>query len=130
MALTTTEMLTLLAPEVAARADADSWLEIAATEISAAAWGSSLYMRAVCLLAAHMATLSPITAAASAATATDAGAVTARSAGKTSESYGAATAGVSALSTEDAMLATTKYGREYLRIRATRYQSGPRVVRV
>ena len=82
----TTDALEKIAPEVAARADVDFWITLAASQLDAVSFGS-MYMYAVCYLAAHLATLSPLDADAAADAAGAAGPVTARSTGELSESY-------------------------------------------
>ena len=125
---TTSEILTMIAPEVAARADADTWISLAGLQMSATVWGNA-YQMGVCYLAAHMATLSPLDEDDAADVARDAGPVTARSTGELSESYGASTAiATGSRTAEEADLSTTVYGRRYLALRATRSGVGPRVV--
>ncbi len=126
MPSSTAALLLAIAPEVSARADSAVWLEIAAAQLTAAAFGA-MYATACCYLAAHLATLSPLTAAASSATAGTAGAITAKGARDLSESYGSTASGVSGLTAGDAALMQTKYGREFIRIRNTRAASSPYV---
>lgn len=123
---TSLEILTTLAPEVGARADASTWLELAAMQLTPSVWGT-VYQMAVCYLAAHMATLAPLDADEAADGAASAGAVTSRSTGELSESYGAAVS-TGSRTAEEADLSTTTYGRRYLALRATRAGVGPRVV--
>ena len=122
--MTALEALAILAPEVAARADASDLLALAALQMTPSTWGS-VYTLALCHLAAHMATLAPTTAAASSASAAVAGPVTAKSTQDRSESYGSATAGVAGMTLGDAALARTRYGLEYLRLRNTRSATMP-----
>lgn len=124
-------MLAGFAPEIAARTDEigdtdapSFFLSLAAARLTSSTWGN-VYQQAVVLLAAHMATLAPATAAASLASATVAGPVTAKSTQDRSESYGSATAGVSGMTLGDAALARTKYGLEFLQLRSTRYVRSP-----
>lgn len=128
-ASTTLQLLTAIAPQVAARADYAVFLEIAATQMYATAWGD-VYAIAACYLAAHLATLSPSTAAAAEASASVAGPLTQESAGDLSRSYGSATSGVSGIAVSDASLMSTAYGREFIRLRNTRSASAPRVIRI
>jgi hypothetical protein len=125
---TTSEILTMIAPEVAARADADVWISLAVLQMAPSVWGT-VYQMAVCYLAAHMATLAPLDVDDAADAAGVAGPVTARSTGELSESYGATTAvSTGSRTAEEADLSTTVYGRRYLALRATRAGVGPRVV--
>ena len=123
---TTSEVLTMIAPEVAARADADTWLSLAVTQLTASVWGN-VYQMAVCYLAAHMATLAPLDVDDAADAAGLAGPVTGRATGQRSESYGTSTSSGSRTA-EEADLSTTVYGRRYLALRATRSGAAARVV--
>ncbi len=123
---TTSEVLTTIAPEVAARADADTWLSLAVMQLTASKWGN-VYQLAVCYLAAHMATLSPLDEDEAADAAVLAGPMTGRSTGQRSESYGTATSSGSRTA-EEADLSTTAYGRRFLALRATRSAAAGGVV--
>lgn len=125
----TDDILLAIAPEVAARADADLFLELAANSLTASTWGA-VYAHAVCLLAAHMATLSPTDATASGDGAGVAGPVTSKRAGDVAESYGSSASGVTGMSLADAALGRTKYGLEFLRLRTSRAARTPTVIRV
>ena len=125
----TDDILAAIAPEVATHASKDIFLELAALSLTASEWGA-VYAHAVCLLAAHMATLAPESADDSADGAGVAGPVTAKSAGDVSESYGNATAGVAGVTISSAALARTKYGLEFLRLRGSRAARTPRVITV
>jgi hypothetical protein len=92
--------------------------------MTAAAWGS-VYGLAVATLAAHKLTLAADDGGASASTA---GALTSKGAGDLSEGYGAPSGGV--VSQADALLYSTKYGREFARLRNSRVARAPRVVLV
>ena len=126
--MTSTEVLTAIAPEVAARVDADTWLVLAAGQLYSVAWGAN-YTLGVCYLAAHMATLAPLDVDEAAAGAVVAGPITSKGAGDLSESYGSATSGVSGITTGDAALMLTKYGREFIRLRNTRAARTATVIR-
>lgn len=116
---TSTDMFDAIAPELAASSRRDTFLELATTRLTAARWGS-MYVQAVCYLAAHMLTLSPPTDDGSDASRA-AGPVTSKGAGDLSIGYGSVLPAT--ISMADASLLTTPYGREFLAIRNTRAQA-------
>ena len=123
MALSSSDILASVAPEYAADARGDTFLELAASQMNAAAWGNRYAMGAA-YLAAHMLTLADEDAAAG--DGATAGAVTGKSAGDLSLSFGAAAGG--AVNARDAYFTTTKYGREFLRLRGGLAASAARVI--
>lgn len=123
----TTDALEKIAPEVFARADRDFWITLAAAQLDAVSFGG-MYLYAVCYLAAHLATLSPLDADAAADAAGAAGPVTARSTGELSESYASIATSSTVRTLEEAELASTAYGRRFLSIRSSRAAGKARVV--
>jgi hypothetical protein len=131
------DLLVALYPQYSADSRADIYLEVAALQHTAAAWGA-VYTLAMVHFTAHLLMIADADAAAVAA-AGNAGAalgaasgVTSRSAGDLAESY--ATARISdaaafALSAGDAELMRTSAGQAYLRLRATRAATMPVVMR-
>lgn len=123
----TSDALAKIAPEIAARADVDFWLTLAAAQLDAVSFGV-MYLYAVCYLAAHMATLAPLDEDDAADAAGAAGPVTARSTGELSESYAAVSTSSVVTTLEEADLSSTVYGRRFLAIRGTRSAGKARVV--
>lgn len=114
-----TDMFDAIAPELADSDRRDTFLELAAARLTSGRWGS-MYVQAVCYLAAHMLTLSPAADDGSGASRA-AGPVTSKGAGDLSIAYGSVSPGT--ISMSDAALLTTPYGREFLAIRNTRSQA-------
>lgn len=126
---TSTTLLARIAPQFAAdTAGMELFLEMAALVHDVDAWGAA-YPLGMAYYAAHMMTLSPLTAAAAAAAAGVAGPVTSRTAGGTSESYANAD-GMSSRTIDEAALSTTAYGRMYLALRSTRAARLPTLIDV
>lgn len=111
MAVTTDALFLRIAPELATDNRASDFLADAASELNAAKWGTR-YARGFTYLAAHLMTVSPLDGEG----ADTAGPVTQKSAADVSETY--APFSYSKLSLGDAVLATTRYGREFLRLRS------------
>jgi hypothetical protein len=112
VALSSSDILASIAPEYASDARGDTFLELAALQMNATAWGARYPMGAA-YLAAHMLTLADEDA--EAGDGATAGAVTGKGAGDLSISYGGPSGG--SVSATDALYMTTKYGREFLRLR-------------
>lgn len=106
---TTTELLEAIAPEFSGDSRIETFLEMAAAQLHATAWGSR-YAYGVVYLAAHLRTLAPDDDGAGAE---DAGAVTSRTTGKLTE----ARSGLTPRNAEEAALLRTRYGAEFLRLR-------------
>lgn len=124
MPMTTTEVLAIVAPEVAALGNVSSWVALATESVPAAPWGT-VQAKGIAYLAAHLAWTHDVTLRGAANTAdsvtTTASGVTSKSAGDLSESYGgtgaAAMASHPTASLDDKALLTTKYGVEFVRLR-------------
>lgn len=121
-------IVTEIAPQFTDDARIAIFLARAERRHTQAAWGA-VYADAMAALAAHMLTRFPASAAASSAAGEVTGGVTARSAGDLSESYGDATAGVD-VGLSDADLRTTRYGLDYLALRASRSATTATAIRV
>lgn len=119
--LSASEYFDGVAPELASDSRKSVMLDLAALQLTSAAWGL-LYNLACAYLAAHMITCSP----SDGSLASVVGSETSRSAGNLSIGRGGF--GASAMTTGDAALATTRYGVEFMRIRGTRAASAGRVV--
>lgn len=126
--MTSLETLEILAPEVFADARASSFLTLAAQRMAGVSVWGDVYVQAVCLLAAHMCTLSPSTAALAAEAATVAGPMTSRSTGDWSVAYGNAAG--SATSMTDAALSRTSYGCSWIELRDSRGARLPRLIQI
>ena len=127
--MTTLATLKAVAPELnpgddSADARLNLFLEMAVSRLHARAWGN-VYEQAVVYLAAHLITLS--NRASEDGTAAP-GALATITTGDQSRSF--ASRGAPSLSTEDAALATTTYGEQFLALRATRVARAPRVIGV
>lgn len=114
--MTSTEALAALAPLVASDSRAATFLEMAATRLTASAWGN-VYVQAVALLAAHMLEMAPSSSGGGAAGAAS-GPVASKSAGDQSIAYGSLAGAPT--STADEALKQTTYGREFIALRDTR----------
>lgn len=123
-------------PEFSATSDevAEMHLSDAALECAARAWGA-FWARGVQLLAAHLLAVSlaqqeALSSMGALGGAAAGGGVASMATGRESISFGAAGSAVSGradLSTGDALLATTRYGQEHLRLRK-RLAIAPRVI--
>lgn len=108
---TSRELLVAVAPEFASESTGrlDTFLELAAQRLDATWWGD-LYQQGAVYLAAHLLTLS----ARASAGVTGAGPIVSQRAHDLSVGFGA----VVGVLSEDAKMATTSYGIEYLNLRA------------
>ena len=122
------DMLNTVAPEFDADALRDEFLDIAASLMSATAWGAQFAL-AQAYLAAHMLKQMRLSEAeAGAGAGSGSGAITSLTDGDLSISYGSASSSVAAMTAGDAELAETRYGRAFLRIRSTRAAGRPTVI--
>ena len=115
----------ILCPEFAADVRFVSAVGLAAGQLNPGTWNAQ-YPTAVVLMAAHILKRAP-TSPAYGDTGT-LGAVNSRGARDVSEGYSLPP--MQPMSTTDAMLATTWYGQELLRLRGSRAGTGPLLVRV
>lgn len=117
-----TAVLFLIAPQFTTDSRAATFLALAEQCHTATAWGE-VYTQAMSYFAAHMLTTAPATGGSDAA---PGGPVTSKKAGDVAVSYGSP--GGAPMTSGDADLMTTAYGRRYLQLRESRAAVAPRVV--
>lgn len=123
MALSVDDVGAAVAPTLYADARWSTFVAIAQEQLTAAAWGN-VYGQASAYLAAHL--LQVAIDAENAGAGVAGSPLTGITTGALSESYGATVAASN--NTDDALLATTSYGRQFLALRRTRAAGRARVV--
>jgi hypothetical protein len=122
-----TTAVTDIAPEFLTDPRVAAFLARAERRHNEAAWGD-VYEDAMGAYAAHMLTRYHATATASASAGEVPGSISSRRAGGESEDYGSASIAIAHDS--DAGLKTTRYGLDYLELRASRAVTAPTTIRV